>query len=221
MGSGNHVFEGAVIGGLPQCTGMTHSRGKTIIGNGNMIRENCTIHRSKEDDGETVLGDNNMLMVNVHVAHDCRIGDNVLVSNNTMFAGHVVVESRAVVSGAVGVHQFCRIGTLAMVGGQARVVKDIPPYMRVDGKTTGIVGLNIVGLTRHGYSHDDIKILKSIYRIIYRSGLPWLEIVATLKRAYTSGPGFDIARFLESADRGITRDRRSFRCDDSLSDPAQ
>ena len=209
MGSGNHLFEGAVVGGHPQCLGLKRSSGRVAIGDNNLIREHCTVHRSMKDDGVTEIGSDNMLMVNVHVAHDCRVGSRVLISNNTMLAGHVTVEDRAVISGAVGIHQFCRVGTMAMVGGQAHAVKDIPPFMLVDGKTTEVVGLNIVGITRNGVGAEDRKILKEMYRILYRSGLPWKDILRILGEQYNVGAGKELVRFLNTTTRGITRARRT------------
>ena len=208
MGSGNHLFEGAVVGGHPQCQGLEHSDGRVVIGDNNLIREHCTVHRSMRDDGVTEIGSGNMLMVNVHVAHDCRIGSHVLISNNTMMAGHVSIDDRAVVSGAVGIHQFCRIGKMAMVGGQAHVVKDVPPYMLVDGKSTEITGLNRIGLSRNRVSAEDIKLLKNIYQIIYRRGLPWKEILRLLNEECNFGAGEDVVRFLNATKRGILRARR-------------
>ena len=211
MGSGNHLFEGAVVGGHPQCLGLEHSNGRAVLGDNNLIREHCTVHRSMSDDGVTEIGSDNMLMVNVHVAHDCKIGSHVLISNNTMMAGHVEIEDRAVVSGAVGIHQFCRIGMMAMVGGQAHVVKDIPPFMLVDGKATEVVGLNRVGIERNHISADDVKILKEIYRILYLSDLTWKEILQVINEKYNSGIGEGIVRFLNGTKRGIVRARR-MRC---------
>ena len=218
MGNENHVFEGAVIGGHPQCLGLACSKGKAVIGDRNLFRENCTVHRSKEDDGVTQIGSDNMLMVNVHVAHDCRIGDRVLISNNTMLAGHVVVESRAVLSGAVGVHQFVWIGQMTMVGGQAHVTQDIPPFTRVDGKSTGIVGLNCLGLKRNGLRDDEISDLKQAYKIMYGQGLTWPQVVAALREKFPGGRCLELAKFIEDSlnrdgkeRRGITRDRLSFR----------
>ncbi len=219
MGSGNHLFEGAVVGGHPQCLGLEHSDGRVLIGDNNLIREHCTIHRSMHDDGVTEIGNDNMLMVNVHVAHDCRVGSHILVSNNTMMAGHVVIEDRAVISGAVGIHQFCRVGKMAMVGGQAHVVKDVPPYMLVDGKSTEISGLNRIGLARNGISAEDVKLLKKVYQIMYRRGLTWKEVLRVLSEECGFGAGEDVVRFLNTTKRGILRARRSCGGPDSDSSP--
>ncbi|MDD3587371.1 MAG: acyl-ACP--UDP-N-acetylglucosamine O-acyltransferase [Thermoguttaceae bacterium] len=213
LGENNHIYEGTVIGGLPQCVGMNDTCGRVVIGNGNIIRENVTIHRAlKEEtnDGKanaTEIGDNCMFMVNVHVAHDCRIGDNVIIANNTMLAGHVTVGRRAFISGAVGVHQFCHIGAFAMVGGQAHINKDVPPFMTVDGLSSLVVGLNNVGLRRAGFAPKDFRILKDIYRILYESKLAWKDIVEMIRNEYTSSLGQEMATFLSMANRGIIMSR--------------
>ena len=209
LGPNNHVYEGAVLGGAPQHLKMPEQLGQVIIGAGNVIRENSTIHRAMRPEGATIIGNNNLLMVNSHVAHDCRVGDNVVVANNTMLAGHVTVDDRAFLSGAVGVHQFCRIGRLAMVGGHARVVQDVPPYVTIDGNSGHIVGLNLIGLRRNGFTSDDVLQLKQAYRTIYRSGLKWTEVLEQLKSQFDSGPAADFHRFLSGGTRGFVQERRT------------
>jgi len=209
LGVENHIFEGAVIGGLPQHINMPEKPGQVIIGSGNTIRENVTIHRALEEDEATVVGDNNLLMVNVHIAHDCRVGNNTIFANNVMLAGHVTVADRAYLSGAVAVHQFCRIGAYAMVGGQAHINKDVPPYVTVDGLSSYVVGLNQIGLRRAGFSSAEIRILKEAYRIIYRSGLSWNEVLRALRERYPEGPAAQFYPFLSTTTRGIVPERRS------------
>ncbi|MCS7237988.1 MAG: acyl-ACP--UDP-N-acetylglucosamine O-acyltransferase [Thermoguttaceae bacterium] len=210
LGPNNHVFEGAVIGGLPQHIHMPERPGKVIVGAGNVIREHVTIHRALDEHEATVVGDNNLLMVNAHVAHDCRLGNGCILANNVMLAGHVSVGDRAYLSGAVAVHQFCRIGPFAMVGGHARVGKDIPPYVTVDGFTTLVVGLNIIGLRRAGFTVEQISQLKEAYRIIYRSGLSWQAVLETLKERFPEGPAAILYQFLCTTTRGITPERHRF-----------
>jgi len=208
MGPGNQVFEGAVLGGLPQHVHIPERPGKVVIGAGNTIRENVTIHRALEEDEATIVGDTNLLMVNVHLAHDCRVGNNTIFTNNAMLAGHVTVGDRAYVSGAVAVHQFCRIGSLAMVGGQSHIVKDVPPYVTVDGLSSYVVGLNQIGLRRAGYSAAEIRRLKDAYRVIYRSGLTWNEILARLRDEFAEGLAALYYQFLSTTTRGIVCERR-------------
>jgi UDP-N-acetylglucosamine acyltransferase len=208
MGEGNHIFEGVVLGGLPQHAHAPQTSGGVQIGCGNTIRENVTIHRALQSGRFTVLGDHNLLMVNAHVAHDCRLGSNTIVTNNVMLAGHVVVEDRAYLSGAAAVHQYCRIGSLAMVGGQAHLTKDVPPFVTIDGLSSYVVGLNQIGLRRAGYSSETIRQLKVAYRVIYRSALPWTEILDQLKAQCTDGPAALFYQFLATTARGIVPERR-------------
>jgi UDP-N-acetylglucosamine acyltransferase len=156
----------------------------------------------------TRIGDNNLLMVGAHVAHDCTVGSNVILANNALLGGFVTVEDRAFVSGAVAVHQFCRVGRLAMIGGCARVVQDIPPYVMVDGRSGLIVGLNLVGLRRNGYSAADVAQLKAAYRVIYRQGLRWTDVLETLKAEFTEGPAALFHPFLSQGTRGFVQERR-------------
>jgi UDP-N-acetylglucosamine acyltransferase len=208
LGQNNRVFEGAVLGGLPQHVRMPPQVGELVIGDSNTIRENVTIHRALEAGHATVIGDHNLLMVGVHVAHDCQLGSHGIVANNTLLAGHVTVADRAYISGAVAVHQFCRIGALAMVGGQAHLVKDVPPFVTVDGKSTFVVGLNLVGLRRAGYTAPQIDQLKAAYRLIYRSGLPWSELLQRLAQEFPAGPAAQFHEFFSGGKRGFTPERR-------------
>jgi UDP-N-acetylglucosamine acyltransferase len=208
LGPNNQVHEGVVLGGFPQHLKVQEQLGRVVIGACNTIRENATIHRAMRADAATTVGNNNLLMVNAHVAHDCRVGNNVVIANNTMLAGHVMVEDRAFLSGAVGVHQFCRIGRLAMVGGHARIVQDVPPYVTVDGNSGHIVGLNLIGLRRNGFSPQDVLRLKQAYRLIYRSGLKWTEVLEHLKAEFASGPSAEFHTFLSGGTRGFVQERR-------------
>jgi UDP-N-acetylglucosamine acyltransferase len=209
LGRGNHVCEGAVLGGLPQHVHMPEFPGGLIIGDGNVIRENVTVHRAMEADKATCIGSFCLIMVGAHVAHDCTLGNNVILTNNALLGGHVHVEDRAYVSGAVAVHQFCRIGRLAMVGGLARVRQDVPPFVTVDGGTTMVVGLNRVGLRRAGFTSNQLNQLKSAYRTIYRRGLPWDEMLETLEHEFTEGPAAEFAAFFRDGERGFVQERRT------------
>lgn len=208
LGPENHVFEGAVIGGLPQHLKMPDEVGAVVIGTKNTIREHATIHRALDAGHATRVGDHNLLMVGVHIAHDCQVGSHTIFANNAMLAGHVLVEDRAYVSGNVAVHQFCRVGGLAMVGGLARVVKDVPPYVTIDGGSGYVVGLNTIGLRRNGFSHETIGQLKAAYRLIYRSGLKWQEILERLQSEFAAGPAAHFLEFFAGSKRGIVAERR-------------
>jgi len=208
LGPGNHVFEGAVLGGVPQHLRAPDELGRLLIGAGNTIRENVTVHRGLHVGADTVIGNENLLMVGCHVAHDCHLGSNIIIANSANLAGHVTVEDRAYLSGAVGIHQFCRIGRLAMVGGHARIVKDVPPFVTIDGASGYVVGLNLVGLKRSGVTSSDMGQLKAAYRLIFRSGLKWTEILQRLKRDFSEGVAATYNVFFAGGSRGITPERR-------------
>jgi len=208
LGEKNQLFEGAVVGGIPQHSSVPKCVGRVIIGSGNMIRENVTIHKAMQPDHTTLIGDHCLLMCNAHVAHDCHLGDHVILTNNVMLAGHVTVGSRAFLSGGAGVHQFCRVGTLAMVGGLAHISRDVPPFVTIDGQSSYVVGLNQVGLKRAGYDLRSIAQLKDAYRVIYRSGLIWKEILAQLQQQFPDGAAAEFLPFLTSSKRGIIPERR-------------
>jgi UDP-N-acetylglucosamine acyltransferase len=210
LGRDNIVCEGAVLGGMPQHLHMPEFPGRVVIGDGNVIRENVTVHRAMEADNVTRIGNGCLLMVGAHVAHDCMLGNNVILTNNSMLGGHVAVEDKAYISGGVAVHQFCRIGRLAMVGGLARVRQDVPPYVMIDGGSTMVVGLNRVGLRRAGFTPQQVVDLKEAYRVIYRSGLPWEELLDTLQTRFSDGPAADfLTFFLGGNARGFVQERRT------------
>ncbi|MBX7169106.1 MAG: acyl-ACP--UDP-N-acetylglucosamine O-acyltransferase [Pirellulales bacterium] len=208
LGPNNTIAEGTVVGGAPQHLKAPERTGGVVIGTGNVIRENCTIHRALAEGRATRLGNHNLMMVNAHVAHDCAVGNNVVLANNVMLAGHVTVDDRAFISGAVGVHQFCRIGRCAMVGGQAHIIKDVAPYVTIDGASSMVVGLNLLGLRRAGFSDADITQLKQAYRLIYRSGLRWTEILEQLETQFATGPASAFHEFFRGTTRGCIHERR-------------
>ena len=208
LGARNIIEDGAILGGRPQHLAQ-HEPGGLIIGNDNTIRENVTIHCAMSETVSTTVGDDNLIMVNAHVAHDCQIGSHTILANNVMLAGHVSMADYAYLSGAVGVHQFCRIGAHAMVGGQSHVTKDIPPYVTVDGQTTRVVGLNLIGLRRRGFTTAEIHQLKAAYRLIYRQGLTWREVLERLSEEFPAGPAAAFYTFFLGGKRGFTLERRT------------
>ncbi len=208
-GSQNEFCEHAVIGGAPQHAGRPQQIGTVVIGDRNVFREYVTIHRALKPGTATIVGNGNYVMASAHFGHDVVIGDNCICANGALLGGHVTVQDRAFVSGAVAVHQFCRIGRLAMVGGHARVVQDVPPFMLVDGQSGCIVGLNIVGLRRSGHSSEEIADLKAAYRVVYRRGLPWKDVLEALRAEFTAGPVTHLLEFLTSGSRGFTQERRA------------
>jgi len=209
LGNDNHIFEGAVVGGMPQHLHLPEQTGGVLIGNGNRIRENATIHAALHAGQNTTVGDGNMVMVNTHVAHDCVIGNNTVLINNTMVAGHVHVEDRAYVAGGSGIQQFRRVGRLATVGGQARVTKDVPPFVMIDGIHCAVVGLNRVGIRRAGYSAQEFNEIREAYHLIFRSGLTWREVCERLPQEFPEGPAAEFHRFISAGGKyGFATERR-------------
>lgn len=208
LGVRNEIAEGAILGGAPQHAKIGRKYGGVKIGDGNRIRENVTIHAALAESDCTIVGDHNLIMVCAHVAHDCRVGSHTVIVNNVMLGGHVIVEDRAYIGGGSGIHQFCRIGQLAMLGSQSHIVQDVPPFVLIDGATGRVVGLNRVGLRRAGYPEDQLLQLKEAYRIMYRSALTWTEVTAALSQRFTLGPAAEFVPFLKSGKRGFVQERR-------------
>ena len=208
LGRKNRVAEGVVLGGPPQHVRLGSEFGRVAIGDGNTIREYVTINCALKPSAETVVGNDNMIMANVHVGHDCHIGDSIVIVNSVMLAGHVQIHDFAFIGGGAGIHQFCRVGSQSMVGGLARVCQDVPPFVLIDGESNRVVGLNTVGLRRRGFSRDDLSILKSAYRTIYRTELDWQSILAKLHADHPSGPAAEFPKFLSHGTRGFVQERR-------------
>ena len=208
LGCDNVVYEGAVIGGLPQHISNTLSPGNIIIGERNVIREHATIHRAMHQGEETHIGNDCLLMVGSHVAHDCRVGNRVIMTNGTMLGGHVEVGDRACLGGNVAVHQFCRVGRLSMVGGCTKVVQDVPPFVLTDGATALVIGLNSVGLRRAGFERQQILDLKAAYRLIYRRGLSFSDTLTALEQEFPQGVAAEFSEFFQGGQRGFVQERR-------------
>lgn len=208
LGNNNRIEDSAILGGMPQHTNPPARIGGVVIGNNNVFRENVTIHRSLYENENTTIGNNNFLMVNAHVAHDCVLGNNIILVNNTMLGGHVTVEDRAFLSGGSAVHQFCRIGAFAMIGGQAHLTREVPPFVTVDGLSSLVVGLNKVGLRRAGFTPDEINELKQVYRVLYRSRTTWEETLARLDTEFPGAMPHRVYEFCLEVKRGIVGERR-------------
>lgn len=209
VGCDNYLGEGVVLGGLAQHLTPPENPGVVTIGDRNVFRENSTVHRAMNQEKATSIGNDCLLMVNAHVAHDCQVADNVILTNNVMLGGHVEVGSRACLGGGVAIHQHCRIGRLAMVGGMARVIQDVPPFVMIDGSTGLIVGLNRVGLRRAGIDRHQISDLKEAYQVMYRSGLSLDERLETLESEFSTGPCAEYTEFFRGGSRGFVRERRT------------
>ena len=171
IGKRNHFYHGAAVGCDPQDKKYDAEPTRLTLGDDNVIREHCTLSTGTiQDEGVTTIGSRNLLMANAHVAHDCRVGNDIILANNCGLAGHVHVEDFAILGGQSGVHQFVHIGTHAFVGGASAVSKDVPPYVICNGNPALPHGLNLVGLRRCGFSSETIGLIKSVYRAIYREG---------------------------------------------------
>jgi UDP-N-acetylglucosamine acyltransferase len=207
LGADNVVHEGAVLGGEPQDVAFTGAESFLVVGDRNRIREGVTLHRSTKPGGTTTIGSDCFLMAYVHVAHDDRIGDHVIMANNVALAGHVEVGDRAFLSGGVVVHQFCRVGRLAMVGGNSKVVQDCLPFVITDGHPARARGLNVVGLRRAGFGAAQLRALKEGYRLLLRSGLLLEDALGRM--ASVGDPLVDeLAAFARSAKRGFAHAHR-------------
>jgi UDP-N-acetylglucosamine acyltransferase len=202
LGPSNIIYEGAVLGGEPQDVSYQGAESRLIIGARNHIREGVTVHRGTEQASETVVGSDCFLMAYSHVAHNCRLGDRVIIANNVALAGHIEIEDRAFISGGVVVHQFCRIGRLAMVGGNSKIVQDCLPFVITDGNPGRARGLNLVGLRRAGFKADEIKKLKEAYRVLLRSGLRLEDALSELSGMNDAGVDY-LIRFVRASKRGF------------------
>lgn len=222
LGKDNEIGEGTILGGRAQHVQVQEPGGTLVIGDGNRIRENATIHRAWKNESVTTVGNHCLIMTNTHIGHDARIGSHCILVNNVMIAGHVVIEDRAFMAGASAVHQFNRVGKLAMVGGMAKIKRDVPPYVLIDGSTEAeVVGLNKVGLRRNGYTPEDMLQLKAAYRVIYREGRRWNEVLEILQTSFSTGPAAAFYDFMKTGQRGFVQERRiSRKATLKLVDPA-
>lgn len=204
IGAGNFIGHGAIIGGAPQDLGFSPERKTKIdIGNENVIREYCTIHRGSPEGSATKIGDQNFLMVGVHVGHNCEIGNNVIIANNCLLAGHVRVDDQAFLGGGSTFHQYMHVGRLVMVQGSSAFGKDLPPFM-IAAERNSIFGVNVIGLKRAGFSAQDRDEIKNAFKLLYTSGFnisQALEKAASMKLGAPAREFFD---FVASAKkRGI------------------
>ncbi len=202
IGSGTRIHTGAVIGDEPQDIHYKGAPCEVRIGKNCVFREYVTIHRSKYENGLTSVGDDVMLMANVHIAHDCIIGNGVVIANATLVAGHVEVGERAFISGAVVIHQFCRIGQLAMIGGATGMNKDVPPYCLFQLRQ--VLGLNTIGLRRAGFDVATRLALKKAYKLFFRTDIPRTQALAEIEAQLGSVPPvMEFVNFIKASKRGI------------------
>ena len=206
IGNNNEIFPGASISTKPQDLKFKGEDTTCEVGDNNSIRENVTISRGTASKGTTKVGSNNLLMENMHVAHDCVIGNGCIIGNSTKFAGEVVVDSNAVISGAVLCHQFCHIGGYVMIQGGSRFSKDIPPYIIAGREPITYSGINIIGLRRRGFSNEVIENIHNAYRIIYQSGLNISDALTKVEAEVETSPEIEyIISFIRNSERGIIK----------------
>ncbi len=207
IGERNHILPFSSIGTPPQDIGYKNEETYLIIGNDNVIRECATIHRATtKEDRKTEIGNKNFLMAYSHVAHDCKLGSNIIMANSVALGGHIVIEDHAILGGIVGVHQFVRVGAYAIVGGQTGVDRDIPPYVMASGGRAQLYGLNLVGLKRRGFSEEAISTLKKAYKTIFRSGLTLEEALGRVRGEFPHSQEVNhLVEFIRSSKRGVTR----------------
>ena len=206
IGKNCTIFPGAVISGIPQDLKFRGEDTVAIIGDNTTIRECVTINRGTASKGKTIVGSNCLIMAYSHVAHDCVIGDHVIMSNATQIAGEVVVDNYAVIGGGALIHQFCHIGPHVMIQGGALVNKDIPPYVKAAREPIAYAGVNSIGLRRRGFSSEVIREIQKIYRYLYLSGLNNTDAVERIEAELPATKERDeIILFVRNAKRGIIR----------------
>ena len=187
LGARCDVFSGAVLGGIPQDRKFKGEESYLKIGDNNIIREHVTIHRATGAGNETRIGNDNLIMAYCHIGHNCTIGSSNMMSNMLGLAGHILVEDKVIFGGFVGVHQFVRVGKMAMVGGYSKVVQDIPPFMMADGRPCKVLDLNVIGLRRAGVSTKARADLKQAYKLLYRSQMNMSQAVELVESEIDPG----------------------------------
>lgn len=209
IGEGTEVHMGAVLGHFPQ--DLLFDRNKKthlVIGKKCVIREYATLHRSTDEDSPTSVGDNCYLMAASHVGHDCHVGNNVIIANGALLAGHVTVEDSSFISGNVVIHQFCRIGALSIIGGFSAVNKDVPPYMLVRGPSL-VRAVNVIGLRRAKFSRELMSDIKEAHKYLYASDLNTSQALEAIKKIRQSKELDHLIDFIRSSKRGICKAKDS------------
>ena len=206
LGEHNEISAGTVLGTDPLDKNFTGERSYLRIGDRNKIREHFTISRGTQPESVTLLGDDNYIMTSGHIAHNCKIGNGTVIASCALVAGHVEVEDQAFISGGVVVHQYSKIGRLAMIAGNVRVNSDAPPFFMYADFDIAAKGLNLVGLRRAGFSHQQIGALKQAYRLLYRSGLKLEEALTRIEAEASTEDTRHLVAFIRSSKRGICRE---------------
>jgi UDP-N-acetylglucosamine acyltransferase len=206
LGERNEISAGTVLGTDPLDKNFSGARSYLRIGNGNKIREHYTISRGTAPESITEIGDGNYIMTSGHIAHNCRIGNNTVIASCALLAGYVEVEDDAFISGGVVVHQYSKIGRLAMIGGNTRINSDVPPFFLYAGYNVEAKGLNLVGLKRAGYKASDVSALKKAYQVLYRSGLKLQDALAKIESELATPETLHLVSFIRRSKRGICRE---------------
>jgi UDP-N-acetylglucosamine acyltransferase len=205
IGAHNRFHAGCVIGDAPQDVKYDGTPTRLCIGDHNLFREHVTVHRSSKASEETIIGSHNFLMAHCHVAHNCRLSDHIIIANGALLGGHVDVEDRAFISGNCLVHQFTRVGTLAIMQGGAAISKDLPPFTVATGQN-GICGLNIVGLRRADFSSGQRLELKQVYHALFRSGQNLRSALTAAQGKFSSPAALRLIEFVAESKRGVCTD---------------
>ena len=205
LGADNILHPGCYVGTPPQDLKYAGEKTRLVMGDGNRVRECVTLNRGTTATGETVIGSNCLFMAYSHVAHDCRIGNGVIVVNSVGIAGHVEIGDFTVVGGIVGIHQFTRIGRYCMLGGGSMVGKDVPPFCTCQGDRATLRGLNLVGMRRAGLSREAMSAVKEAYRVLFLSGITLEGAIERLKTPAATPEVLEMIDFIERTKRGITR----------------
>ena len=206
IGKNCRIFNGAVLATVPQDLKFKNEKTTLEIGDNTTVREFCTLNRGTTHSYKTVIGSNCLLMSYVHVAHDCRLGDNVILANAVNMAGHVQIQDFVGIGGMDPIHQFVRIGRHAFVGGGLRVDRDVPPYILAAGDPLTYAGLNSVGLRRRGFDSELLMQMKRVYKLIYRSNLNVTQALTRINEEFELVPEIkNIVDFIESSERGIIK----------------
>ena len=207
IGKDCKIFPYASMGHIPQDLKFHGEHSELIIGDGNVFREFVTIHRGTEGGGrQTIIGSNNYFMAYAHVAHDCRIGDSVIMANAATLAGHVIVEDHSVVGAFSGIHQFCRVGKYGFVGGYSVITKDVLPYSKTVGNRAHCYGINKVGLQRKGFSAETLQTIKHAYRLLFQAKLNTTQALEAIEREVPHTPEVDyLVNFIKTSRRGIIK----------------
>ncbi len=208
IGRANEFFPFSMIGGKSQDLKYLGEPTFLEVGDHNVFRENTTVHRSTHGEVPTRIGSHNLLLCYAHVAHDCQLGDHIILSNSVGLAGHIIVEDHAIISGFAAAHQFCRIGMHSIIGGFSKIVQDVPPFMIVDGHPASTRGLNLIGLQRRGFSEDDIRHLKTAYKKLFlKKDTNLATSLSSLKATHAADTPqvAHLIAFIEKSQRGVVR----------------